>query len=456
MKRYLILLAGIVANICQGVAYTSSIFMLPLGQALGRPQNLWSSEWGFIFAMCLAFLPVGMLLSGKMADLGYTRLTSLVGTALYGGGLLLASQGTTPAWMAATLGVMTSVGSGFVYGTVIGAVVRWFPDHRGLASGLAVGAVGVGPIILAPLTSHLIGAYGVMHMFAILGLVCLVAMGFAALYITNPPAGYAPPGWTPSQKAQAAAGPRRSLDWKEMLARPLFWFLYVSYFCGVFAGVLVNGLAAPIAIELAGFTPKGATFAVMVFAFASAGGRVLWGLLSDRFGRIQMIGVAFVLTSVAMFVLHGHVGTPGVFLPCVGVAGLCYGGIFGTFPALNADSFGVKNAAVNLAILISSFSLVALLAPQVVGYYRSAGAADYPKAFLVAGCVAVAGLILSLMVGRMLRSAVLANMEHSATGVLKTLAETVTANHLPASGEKVAGADQESGLNPVAKDRQSE
>ncbi len=461
MKRYLILLAGLIANLCQGVAYTSSIFMLPLGQALGRPQNLWSSEWGFIFAMCLAFLPVGMLLSGKMADLGYTRLTCLIGAVLYGGGLLLASQGTTSTWMAATLGVMTSIGSGFVYGTVIGAVVRWFPDHRGLASGLAVAAVGVGPIVLAPLTSHLIGAYGVMNMFAILGVVCLVAMGLAAFSISNPPAGYTPPGWNPSLKIQAGGGTRRSLSWKEMLAKPLFWLIYVSYFCGVFAGVLVNGLAAPIAIELAGFTPKAATFAVMVFAFASAGGRVLWGFLSDRFGRVQMVGVAFVLTALAMFVLHGHVGTPGVFLPCVAVAGLCYGGIFGTFPALNADSFGVKNAAVNLAILFTSFSLVALLAPQVVGHYRSAGAAEYPKAFLVAGCVAVAGLALSLIMGRMLRVAAQANADKEASGVLRSLAATVTPKKQSASGGDMSvAADTTITANPVmespAGDKQSE
>ncbi len=451
MKRYFILLAGIIANLCQGVAYTSSIFMLPLGQALGRPQNLWSSEWGFIFAMSLAFLPVGMLLSGKMADLGYTRFTSLIGSAMYGGGLLLASRGTTPAWMAATLGIMTSVGSGFVYGTVIGAIVRWFPDRRGLASGMAVAAVGVGPIVLAPLASHLIGAYGVMNMFAILGLLCLLAMGLAALYITNPPAGYAPAGWNPEAKIQSAATvARRNLGWKEMLRKPLFWLLYASYFCGVFAGVLVNGLAAPIAIELARFTPQMATFAVMVFAFASAGGRVLWGFLSDRFGRIQMVAAAFILTAVAMFVLHGHVGSPGVFLPCLGLAGLCYGGIFGTFPAMNADSFGVKNAAVNLAILFTSFSLVAILAPQIVGHYRASGAGEYPKAFLVAGCIAVAGLILSLMVGKTMRAFARVEADKAASGALKSLAETV------ASGSASARVDANAVAKPTTGDAKSE
>ena len=185
-----------------------------------------------------------------------------------------------------------------------------------------------------------------------------------------------------------------------MISRPKFWLLYVTYFCGVFAGILVNGLAAPIAIELAGFTPERATRAGLTLAFASARGPVLWGFLSDRFGRIRMVTVAFLLTAVTMFVLHGHVGTPGVFLPCVLMAGLCYGGVFGTFPSLNAESFGVKNAAVNLAVLFTSFSLVALSAPQVVAFYRAGGAEEYPKAFLVAGCIAVAGLVLSIIIGR--------------------------------------------------------
>ena len=136
-KRWLIMLVGVVANLCQGMAYTSSVFMLPLGEALARPKAEWSREWGLIFAMCLAFLPVGMILSGKLADYGKTRFTVAIGAVLFGGGLILAGFGNSVAWIAVTLGVMTSVGSGFAYGTVIGTMVRWFPDRRGLATGLA-------------------------------------------------------------------------------------------------------------------------------------------------------------------------------------------------------------------------------------------------------------------------------------------------------------------------------
>lgn len=403
IKRWLILAAGIVANLCQGVAYTSSVFMIPLGKALERPKEAWSSEWGLIFAMCLAFLPVGMLLSGKLADLGFTRLTTGIGAALFGGGLLLAGYGDSVAWIAVTLGVMTSVGSGCAYGTVIGSVVRWFPDRRGFASGMAVAAVGVGPIVLAPIARHLLDAYGVLEMFKILGVGCLIAMGLAALCVRNPPAGYAPEGWTPP--APASGGPARAvpdLNWKQILVLPRFWLLYMTYFCGVFAGLLVNGLAAPIAIELAGFEPADAIWAVMLFALASASGRVLWGLLSDYVGRIIMIGLAFVLTAASMFILYMHVSTPGYYLPCLAVAGLCYGGIFGTFPSLSAESFGVKNAAVNFAVLFTSFSLVAFIAPQVIGHYRNGGPAEYPKAFLIAGCIAVTGVILSIIVGKTL------------------------------------------------------
>lgn len=403
-KRWLILAVGLVANLCQGLAYTSSVFMLPLGEALGRPKAEWSREWGLIFAMTLAFLPVGMLLSGKLADLGKTRLTTGLGAVLFGSGLFLAGFGNSVAWIAVTLGLMTSVGSGCAYGTIIGTMVRWFPDRRGLASGLAVAAVGVGPIVLAPLASLLTNAYGVMRMFNILGIASLVAMGLAALYVQNPPAGYKPEGWTPPASAQGSVA-AEGLNWRQMIARPLFWLLFAAYFCGVFAGVLVNGLAAPIAIELAGFRPDQSVVPVMLFALCSAGGRVLWGWLSDILGRVFMIGAAFVLTVIAMFVLYKYVTVPGFYLPCLAAAGLCYGGIFGTFPSLNADSFGVKNAAVNLAVLFISFSLVALLAPQVVAHYRMGGAAEYPKAFLAAGCIAAVGFVLSIIIGRRVRHA---------------------------------------------------
>ncbi len=400
-KRWIVLFFGLLANICQGVAYTSSVFMLPLRDALQRPQAEWSREWGLIFAMTLACLPVGMILSGKLADLGKTRLTIGIGALLFGGGLILAGYGNSVLWMALTLGMMTSIGSGCAYGTVIGSIVRWFPDRRGLASGMAVAAVGVGPIVLAPIASSLMEPYGVMNMFKILGVATLTAMGTAAFIVRNPPDGYAPAGWTPG-----ASGPGKTpasainLTWTEMIRRSMFWLLWITYFCGVFAGILINGLAAPIAIELAGFSPKDAALPVMLFAFMSAGGRVLWGFLSDKFGRMPMILAAFVLTALSMLILYGRVATPGVYMPCLAVAGLCYGGIFGTFPSLSADSFGIKNAAMNLAVLFSSFSIVALLAPQVVGFYRNGGASEYPKAFLVAGCIAALGLILSIIVGK--------------------------------------------------------
>ncbi|MDR1612607.1 MAG: OFA family MFS transporter [Planctomycetota bacterium] len=397
-KRWLILAVGLVANVCQGLAYTSSVFMKPLGAALGRPPADWSREWGFIFAMCLAFLSVGMLLSGKLADYGKTRLTVAIGALLFGGGLFLAGFGASVPWIAVTLGVMTSVGSGSAYGTVIGTMVRWFPDRRGLASGLAVAAVGVGPIILAPIARSLEGAYGVMDMFKILGIASLIAMGLAALYVVNPPDGYRPGSWTPPEPKVSAAPAVENLSWRQMIGRSLFWLLYLAYIAGAFAGILVSGLASPIATELAGMTISGATFAVMLFALCNAGGRVLWGFLSDIVGRMRMLVVAFILTAISMFVLYWHVGTPGVYLPCLGVTGLCYGGVLGTFPSLNADSFGIKNAAMNLAVLFTSFSVVAVVAPQVIAFYRNGGPAEYPKAFLAAGCVAVAGVVLSIII----------------------------------------------------------
>jgi Sugar phosphate permease len=401
-KRWLILLVGLVANLCQGMAYTSSVFMLPLGEALNRPREEWSREWGLIFAMCLAFLPVGMILSGKLADYGKTRLTVAIGAVLFGGGLFLAGFGNSVAWIAITLGVMTSIGSGSAYGTVIGTMVRWFPEKRGFASGLAVGAVGVGPIVLAPLAARFTEAYGVMNMFKILGIASLVAMGLAALYVQNPPAGYVPEGWTPptpdASRGVAAKPAAADLNWTQIIRRSLFWLMYFAYIAGAFAGVLVSGLAAPIAVELAGYTRESSTIAVMAFALSNAIGRVLWGFLSDRLGRVFMLGAAFAITAGAMLVLYGHVSAPGFFLPCIMAAGLCYGGVLGTFPSLSADCFGIKNAAMNLAVLFSSFSVVAILAPQVVAHYRNGGPAEYPKAFLAAGIIAAAGVVLSIII----------------------------------------------------------
>jgi OFA family oxalate/formate antiporter-like MFS transporter len=346
-----------------------------------------------------------MIIAGKFADFGWTRLTVVIGAILLGSGMFLAGSGGSVLWIALTLGAMTSLGCGFAYGTIIGTMVRWFPERRGFASGLAVGAVGVGPIVLAPLAEYFTSAYGVLNMFKIMGFATFIAMGLAALYVTNPPANYAPAGWLPkSGGAGGKVGNKADLDWFQIIFKPLFWLLYLTYIAGAFAGILVNGLAAPIAIELAGFDSAAAKWAVMLFAFANAGGRGLWGFLSDRLGRVFMLGVAFVITAIAMFVLYGYVSVPGFYLPCLMAAGLCYGGVLGTFPSLSADSFGIKNAAINLAVLFTAFSVAALLAPQVVAYYRNGGPGQYPYAFLVAACITLVGLVLSIIVAKWRRN----------------------------------------------------
>lgn len=406
VKRWFILVAGLVAMVCQGMMYTGSVYMKRLGEVLERPSELWSQEWGVIYALGAAGLPVGMLLAGKLADMGYVRLTTILGAVLLSSGLVLAGFSDSVVWTGATLGAMTSIGSGCAYGTIIATMIRWFPDRRGLASGMAVSAVGLGPTILAPVAKYLLDTYDVMNMFKILGVVVIIGMGVAAIFLSVPPDDFVPEGWTPP--ASAADTPKsvssEDLNWKQMLGVPLFWLFFITNICALFSGLLVNGLAVPIGVELAGLDVAKATWAVMLFSLGSASGRVLWGTLSDYLGRVFMIGAAFTITASTMFLLYMHVSTPGVYLPCVFVAGMCYGGVFGTFPSLNADSFGTKNSAVNLAVLYFSFSASAFIAPQVVAVYRNGGIEEYPKAFLVAGCIAVVGLILSIIVGKVVKA----------------------------------------------------
>jgi OFA family oxalate/formate antiporter-like MFS transporter len=381
-----------------------------LGRALGRTPEEWGGEWGWIFGLSFAFLPVGMLLSGRLADGGRTRLALAIGAVCLAGGWFLAGYADRVDfmhplhWLWLTYGALLSIGGGCSYGVVVGAAVRWFPDRRGLASGIVVGALGFGAFLFAFMMDALLARYGVMGMFKICGGVFAVLMGLGACVIVNPPAGYVPAGFTLPRPRAGAPAAGEGLEWREMLRRGRFWLLYAVYFCGAFAGLLVISMAKGAALARGSFDEAAAVLAVSVVGLANSGGRVLWGWISDRWSRANAVACMTLLSAAAMALLALAGGPLAVWTGFVTVA-LCFGGVLGVFPSLGAEAFGVKRAAMNYAFLFTAFSLAALAAPQAAAWFRTDGAVDYAAAFRAAAVVAAAGFALALFARRTARRA---------------------------------------------------
>ena len=406
-KRWLILLAGILANLCQGTAYASSVFAVPVLKHLGlmvdgKPDI---SKWALAFSINLACLPVGMLLSGKIADMRGPRVVVGFAGSIFALGMFLAGCSNTYPIFLLTFGVMMGIGSGAAYGAVVSTSVRWFPERRGLAAGISVGALGLGTMLIAPIALALLKDHDITWTLRCFGLLFLAIMILTSLVMTNPPAGYCPAGFTP----KAGGGATDGMSWTQMLGTGKFWMLFAMYACGAFAGLMIISQAkqiggglqgtsddplAKLTAQLGGVFAGKAEFPVGIVAFlglTNALGRIFWGFVSDKMGRLQTLATMSLLTAVSLAVIPGMTTPDWKFVVAILMVGLCYGGYLGIFPSLCADAFGAKNLTVNYAVLFSSFSLAAIAGPYVAAAIKKSSG-TYNDAFYVAAVVAAVGL----------------------------------------------------------------
>ncbi|MBP7459694.1 MAG: OFA family MFS transporter [Candidatus Delongbacteria bacterium] len=385
-RRWLVIIAGMFSNLCQGSAYASSVFAKPIMAHFGcsREQSV------LAFSLIIACLPLGAITGGKFADQKGPRAVVMVGSLIFALGVFLAGFSWNMVTLYLTYGLMMGIGSGIAYGAIVGAVVKWFPDKRGLSSGLVVGALGGGPLVLAPLAQALLDSpgLGLMGTFKVMGLAFLVVMLAAAYFISSPPKDYSPAGFN---RSKPGARPMAAdITWREMLKKSKFWFMFLLYAFGTFSGLMLISQASPIAQELAQAAPAMAATIVGILALANALGRVLWGAISDKLGRLEALGSMFLITTLVMISLPWVAGHIISLTLAFILVGLCFGGYLGIFPSYCADSFGSKNISVNYGILFSAFSLAGVFGPRIGAMFT------YQTAFLAAAGVSLLGGILAL------------------------------------------------------------
>lgn len=406
-KRWFILLMGILANMCMGAAYASSVFAKPILLHLGLTKmgaagalvpNM--ALWANAFSINLACLPVGMLLSGKIADRKSPRVVVIGGGILFGIGMFLCGFTNSINWLYIFFGIVMGIGSGAAYGAIVSASVRWFPDMRGLASGLAVGALGFGTLIIAPVASTLMttvpsGDVPVLWAFRVLGIAFLIVIAIGGFVIKNPPPSYKPANWVPKASAQGSVSVK-DCTWIQLFGKMDFWVLYIMYISGAFAGLMIISQASPIAQTMAKLTPAVAVGIVASMGLSNALGRVFWGFISDKIGRLGALLLMFAATSAVMFALPVLALSHQSLLVAVLVVSACYGGYLGIFPSVCADYFGPKNLTVNYALLFSAFSIAAIAGPMV-GARIFLKTGSYANAFVIAGIVSAAGGLLTII-----------------------------------------------------------
>ena len=359
-NRWILVVAAVVMQLSLGSVYAWSVFVTPL-----RTAHKWSAtEVTLTFTIAIAVLGIGAAIGGFWMDRVGPRFVATVAGVCYGLGVLLAgfSGGNLPI-LYATYGVLGGLGMGLGYIVPVATLVKWFPDKRGVVTGLAVAGFGAGAVITAPVATGLITSVGVSQTFMILGIVYLILVVAAAQFFSNPPAGYAPAGWTPSARV-AAQRATKDFTPREALTRGQWWVLWAILTLNVTAGIAIISQAKPLAQQV-GATAVVATGFVSVIAIFNGLGRFAWASFSDLIGRRQVFMTMFALQAV-LFLILGQRPAFAVFAPLTCVIALCYGGGFGTMPAFAADYFGPKRAGAIYGTMLTAWSAGGVLGPILI------------------------------------------------------------------------------------------
>lgn len=398
-KRWLVLAASCMINLCIGSLYAWSVFSAPLAERLnslpGSSGTLTAASLAIVFTVANAVGPVTMISGGFINDKLGPKWVVFAGGLLFGLGLLACGFAGSVGFLVGSYGLGCGLGMGLVYGCTINNSVKFFPDKRGLIGGIATATYGLSSVLVPPIANSIIESWGVSRTFQILGAVFLVVICGGAFFIEKCPEGYAPEGWQP---AQAPAGRKGAgdKDWRGMVTDPSFYLMLLMLMCGAFSGLMITSQASSMAQQMAGMSPALAAGAVSILALFNAAGRVAAGYLSDRFGRIRVLIAAFVLeiAGLCSLLLVGP-GQTGLFLAAVSIMGICFGALMGIYPGFTADQFGTKNNSVNYGIMFIGFALAGVLGPTVAGNIISVYG-SYERAFYIAGGLAAAGILLAV------------------------------------------------------------
>lgn len=365
-NRWLVAAAGVLMQVAFGAVYAWSVFRIPLSQARG-----WTiAEVTAAFEIAIFVVGFAAFAGGLWMKRSGPRPVALAAAVLYGLGTMLTGSAHSLPALYLTYGLIGGAGLGLGYIVPIAALVRWFPDKRGMITGLAVAGFGAGALVTAPVANSLIVSVGVGRTFQILGLAYLVVVLACALVMRNPPAGYVPAGFraATSQSGKSAA-PDFTL--RQALGTWQWYALWLTLFLNTTAGIAIISQASPMAQEISGVSAATAAGMVGLISIANGSGRLLWAWFSDAVRRRTVFLMMFLLQAVA-FLLLSQVHHFGLLSLLAFLILLCYGGGFGTMPAFATDYFGAGQIGSIYGMMLTAWGCAAVFGPSLVAGIRQA------------------------------------------------------------------------------------
>ena len=424
MNRWVIVVGGILIQLALGAIYAWSAFTGPLQGSTTAPSefNFTKTETQIIFSAGLLVFAIFTIIGGRLQIKHGPMKVALIGGTLLGLGYILASfSGASFIGKLIFIGIVAGAGIGLAYVVPIATAVKWFPDKKGLVSGLAVAGFGFGafvwillanpPSILgfSGLVSKQTGAFAytvanVDFAFLIYGIMFLVLVLSGSLVMKNPPAGWKPVGWNPPQ-AKLGKVKVLTLKPKEMLKTKNFYLLWMMFLIGALAGLMVIGNVQNFAKSPTdGFTASGFSvqeaidFAVIGAAVClpifNGAGRIIWGQISDKTGRQKALIAMFAFQALTMAIFFYTTSNPIIFYIVAALIGFNFGGNFALFPASCADSFGSENLGLNYGFLFTSYGIGGIVGPILAGLVQDAGL-SFLFAFIPAAIMCIIAVVLA-------------------------------------------------------------
>lgn len=402
-NRWLIAAAAVGIHISIGSVYAWSVFNTPLETTFGWSRN----EVALTFSLAIVFLGLSAAVMGRFIERRGPRVSGTLSACLWGLGMMGAGVAV---WMGnlsllwLTYGVIGGIGLGIGYITPVSTLVKWFPDHRGMATGLAIMGFGFGAMIGGPVFNALIQHAGLAETFVIMGAVYMLVMLLSASYLERPPVGWLPEGLRHAM-SQGTAAPRSDLyqlTANEALSKGPFYGLWVMMFINIACGIAIIYSASPLAQETIGLSPQAAAGVVGLMALFNGLGRIGWASLSDYLGRPETY-ILFFLIQIVAFATLPSLDSVLLFQVVLYTILTCYGGGFATLPAYIGDIFGTRELGAIHGYVLTAWSAAGIAGPQLAAYVRSTTGSYSLTLYLFAGVFVVALLVSVLMRGHLRR-----------------------------------------------------
>ncbi len=401
MNRWLVVLGAVLIQLCLGAIYAWSVFTEPLVKA-----GWTKAQTQGVFAAGLATFAIIMVLAGRIMPKLGPRIVAMAGGVVLGLGYILGGLiGKTDfIGLFALIGIVGGAGIGLAYVVPIAVGMRWFPDKKGLITGLAVAGFGFGALLwvkLAGSWGHLLAVQGLSTTFIIYGIIFLVSVVIGGIWMKYPPEGWKPEGWTPPQASDAKATGLVNFSSSEMLKTPQYYMILLTFVFGASAGLMSIGLMKlfPMTALMAKGMGQAQASAIagtamaVFYALANGIGRIAWGAISDKLGRKNSIILMMAIQGIIVILFQWMAGTPALLYLGATLIGFNFGGNFALFPTITADTFGTKFVGQNYGWVFLAYGIGGIFGPMLGGRLGDMG--NFPLAFTICGilCLIASGII---------------------------------------------------------------